>query len=262
VDLKAFWDEQARKYGKDVRAVNFDPIDNEFAPRILERLVPDDIAVCDVGCGNGRTLLDLATNRPNGSFVGCDFSEEMIARAEEARVEAGIVNVNFRVFDATSPSVPLDMTDRFDLMLTKRLLINVRGQAKRRVLDNIHSMLKPGGTYVLIECFTAPLERINDIRNLIGLDRIHVRPFNEYLDDDVLKKVIDDLFEVIDCIDYSSLYYFISRVFNAGLSVGEPAYDAPINLLAARLVKAGVNPIQGYSPELAYVLRRKIANQS
>jgi ubiquinone/menaquinone biosynthesis C-methylase UbiE len=257
VDNKSFWDEQARKYGKDVRAVNFDLVGNEFAPRILESLVPDGIFVCDVGCGNGRTLIDLATSRSTGRFVGYDFSEKMIASAEEARAEAGVVNVNFRVFDATAPSLPLDMTGKFDLILTKRLLINVKGQAKRRVLDNIHGMLKPGGTCVLIECFTAPLERINDIRDLIGLDRIRVRPFNEYLNDDVFKDIIDDLFEVVERIDYSSLYYFISRVFNAGLSEGEPAYNAPINLLAARLVNAGVNPIQGYSPELAYVLRKK-----
>jgi SAM-dependent methyltransferase len=257
VDAKTFWNEQARKYGKDARAVNFDPIDNEFAPRIIERLVSDGIVVCDVGCGNGRTLLDLAKNRPNGLFVGCDFSENMIASAEGARGEAGIANVSFRVFDATAPSLPHDMRGKFDLVLTKRLLINVKGQAKRRALENIHDMLKPGGAYILIECFAAPLERINDIRSVMGLDRIRVRPFNEYLADNIFKEIIDGFFEEVERIDYSSLYYFISRIFNAGISEGEPAYDAPINLLAARLVKAGVNPIQGYSPEVAYVLRRK-----
>jgi SAM-dependent methyltransferase len=257
VDAKIFWDEQACKYGKDPRAVNFDPINNEFVPRIIERLVPDGIAACDIGCGNGRTLLDLAANRPNGRFVGCDFSEKMIATAEQARSEAGIANVRFRVLDATVPSLSHDMEGKFDLALTKRLLINIKGHAKRRVLQNIHGMLKPGGTYILIECFAAPLARINDIRNVIGLDRIGVRPFNEYLDDDFFKEIVDDLFEEIERIDYGSLYYFISRIFNASLSEGEPAYDAPINLLAARLVKAGVNPIQGYSPEVAYVLRRK-----
>jgi hypothetical protein len=30
-----------------------------------------------------------------------------------------------------------------------------------------------------------------------------------------------------------------------------------MNLLAAQLIKAGVNPMQGYSPELTYVLRKK-----
>jgi ubiquinone/menaquinone biosynthesis C-methylase UbiE len=84
VDAKAFWDEQARKHGKHARAVKFDPIDIEFAPRMLERLVPEGIVMCDLGGGNGRTLLDLASNRLNGCFVGCDFSENMIASAEES----------------------------------------------------------------------------------------------------------------------------------------------------------------------------------
>jgi ubiquinone/menaquinone biosynthesis C-methylase UbiE len=151
VDAKVFWNEQARKYGTDVRAVNFDLIDNEFAPRIIERLIPDGVAVCDVGCGNGRTTLDLASSRPNGRFVGCDFSENMIASAEKARGEAGIANVNFRVFDATTPSLPQDMRGEFDVVLTKRLLINVKGPAKRRVVENVYSMLKAGATYILIE---------------------------------------------------------------------------------------------------------------
>jgi SAM-dependent methyltransferase len=257
VDAKVFWNEQARKYGTDTQAVNFDPIDNEFAFRIIERFVPDGVTVCDFGCGNGRTTLDLASSRPNGRFVGCDFSENMIASSEKARAEAGITNVNFHVLDATTPSLPEGMQGRFDVVLTKRLLINVKGPAKRRVVENVHSMLKAGAIYILIECFDAPLERVNNIRDVIGLKRIRVRPFNEYLNDRAFEEIINGLFEEIERIDYSSLYYFISRIFNAGLSEGDPAYDAPINLLAARLIKAGVNPIQGYSPEVAYVLRRK-----
>jgi SAM-dependent methyltransferase len=254
---KDFWNEQARKYGKDVRAVNFDPVGDGLAPQQLERLVPDGAAVCDLGCGNGRALLDIAANRPNGRFVGCDFSEEMITTAKQSCVQSGLANVSFRLFDATDSEPPADLVGKFDMVLTKRLLINVKGQAKRRAAANVHAMLRSDGIYVMMECFISPLERVNDIRELVGLNRIKVKPFNEYLSDDAFNNTIVDLFDVIEVIDYKSLYYFISRVFNARLSDGEPRYDAPINLLAAQLVKDGINPMQGYSPEVTYVLRRK-----
>jgi hypothetical protein len=73
-----------------------------------------------------------------------------------------------------------------------------------------------------------------------------------------ISEALYDPFEEIEQIDYSSLYYFISRIFDAGLSEDELAYDAPINLLAARQVKGLVSTrSRGYAPELTYVLRRK-----
>jgi hypothetical protein len=65
------------------------------------------------------------------------------------------------------------------------------------------------------------------------------------------------LFTVEQAIDRGSLYYFISRVFNAFLSEGKPDYHAPINQLAGRLVQSGVRPMTGYSPEVAYVLKKR-----
>ena len=106
----------------------------------------------------------------------------------------------------------------------------------------------------MMECFLEPLRRINDMRIKIGLNEIRVRPFNEYLEEDFIEN-ISDLFSVEREVDYEGLYYFISRIFNAYLSDGEPAYDAPINQLAEKLLSLGFNPIKGYSPELGYVLK-------
>jgi hypothetical protein len=77
---------------------------------------------------------------------------------------------------------------RIDVVL--RLLINVKGPPKRRVVENVHSMLKAGATAILIECFDAPLQRINDIRAVISLDRICVRPFNECLHDKNFRGIV------------------------------------------------------------------------
>jgi ubiquinone/menaquinone biosynthesis C-methylase UbiE len=252
--MKEFWEEQALKHGENVAAVNFDPIAEQIETKLLEELIADGLSVADIGCGNGGTLIELALARPNGIFVGYDFAQGMVDVAETHRNRIGLKNVRFVQFDATSPSIP-DM-EAYDIVLGKRLLINIRGPAKLQALKNIYAMLKPNGVYMMIECFLEPLERINDIRSRLGLDRINVRSFNEYLKASFMEE-IGRYFVVEKLIDRGSLYYFISRVFNAYLSGGKPEYQAPINKLAAQLTLDGVEPMQGYAPEVTYLLKKK-----
>ena len=108
----------------------------------------------------------------------------------------------------------------------------------------------------MIECFTEPLSKINDIRSKLNLNEITIKFFNEYLSLDFFNK-IKDYFSVDQKIDFGSLYYFISRIFNAALSEGTPDYFAPMNTLAAQLIKMGINPIEQYSPEMIFVLKKE-----
>ena len=254
--VKEFWEEQARKCGEDVTAVNFDVLSDDFAGIVFDEIVADGMTVADVGCGNGRNIIELAAKRPNGRFFGYDFAETMISVAEARRERLGLSNVKFAVFDATSPRPPEGTEGAFDLVIGKRLLINIKGPAKGRVLRNVHAMLKDGGAYVMSECFVEPLARVNEIRSRLGLERIEIKSFNEYLSQAFMQDV-GVWFTVERQVDIDSLYYFISRVFNAYLSNGNPDYMAPINKLAAKLVEMGVRPMQGFSPEYAHVLRKR-----
>jgi ubiquinone/menaquinone biosynthesis C-methylase UbiE len=253
--MKEFWEKQAIEHGDNVAAVNFDPIQEDLVVELLNEIVPDGMAVADMGCGNGRALIELAVARPNGRFVGYDFAENMVSVAEARRQKFGLSNVRFACFDATD-ALPSDAIGAFDIVLGKRLLINVKGPTKLKALKNIADMLKPGGTYIMVECFDEPLQRINKIRAGLGLERIVVRSFNEYLIESFIDEV-RTLFTVERIVDRDSLYYFISRIFNAYLSGGKPDYHAPINQLAGRLVHEGVRPMTGYSPEVTYVLKKR-----
>lgn len=254
--MKEFWEEQALKHGEGVAAVNFDPVEDEFAATLLEELVSDNLAVADLGCGNGRTLHALAQHYPEGKFIGYDFAENMVRVAENRRQNVGLNNLHFQQFDATAQTLPTGASGAFDIVIGKRLLINIKGTAKRQALKNIYDMLKSGGTYIMIECFIEPLERINDIRASLELERITEKHFNEYLTSAFLKE-IDRYFTVEKVLDIGSLYYFISRVFNAYLSAGNPDYFAPINKLASKLVLSGIRPMQGYAPEVTHVLKKR-----
>jgi ubiquinone/menaquinone biosynthesis C-methylase UbiE len=254
--MKEFWDEQARLHGENLSAVNFDLYVEKISNKLLEKLIGDSVRLCDFGCGNGKSLMDIAASRPQSDFVGYDYSENMIAAAERGRQKLNLRNVRFQCFDATNNSLPSDSEGKFDIVLAKRLLINVKGAPRIQVLKNISGLLKKGGQYIMMECFIEPLERVNLIRKIIGLDEIKVKAMNEYLTQDIFKE-IDRLFVLEKKIDIGSMYYFTSRIFNAALSEGAPKYETPINELAWKLTDADIIPMQGYAPEVTHLLRKR-----
>lgn len=253
--MREFWEGQALKYKEDVMAVNFDPLGEDLELFFLEKHFLDGEKVCDIGCGNGRTILHLARQKKKTEFYGVDFAEGMIDIANKMKKDANVDNVHFLRVDATEDLKNV-FDFKFDKVMTKRLLINIKGREKFRAVENIRSILKEGGVYVMTECFIEPLQRINEIRKQLSLDEIKVKHFNEYLSADFLEE-ISGSFEIEKTLDFESLYYFISRIFNAALSQGNPDYHAPINMLALDLIKKGISPIEGYSPEVMHILRKK-----
>lgn len=52
----------------------------------IDRFLPDQGVVVDVGCGIGRLTVPLSEQHPELAFCGVDTSEHMLALAPEARV--------------------------------------------------------------------------------------------------------------------------------------------------------------------------------
>lgn len=251
-----FWQEQAKKYGYNSNAVNFDPVLDDLEGHFLNKLIKDGDAVCDLGCGSGRTIIGIAQKKKNSEFYGVDFSRNMIEVANKEKKKIKLKNVHFFNMDATDKMIARSFDIKFDKIITKRLLINVKGSVKVKVMNNVNSLLSEKGTYIMTECFSEPLKKINEIRHLLDLPEIKTNLFNEYLTADFFKKV-KRLFYVKEKIDFGSLYYFISRVYNAYLSKGKPDYYAPINTLSTFLAKNGISPIEGYSPEVIYLMKKR-----
>ncbi|MCX5715317.1 MAG: class I SAM-dependent methyltransferase [Candidatus Omnitrophica bacterium] len=253
---KEFWKNQAKEHKADIEAVNFDPLQEELELHFLRQFIGENEAVLDVGCGNGRTLMDFAVAKKNSMFYGIDYTDEMIAIANERKISQKIDNVNFQTGDASSDNLGNMFKIEFDKIISKRLLINLKGENKYKAVKNIHSMLKKKGTYIMVECFVEPLASINTIRKTLGLEEIKVKHFNEYLNYGFLDE-IKGLFKIAKQIDFESLYYFTSRIYNACLSKGEKLdYHAPVNEMAVQLIKSGVNGMPGYSPEIIFLLEK------
>lgn len=107
----------------------------------------DDARVLDLGCGAGRTTVALA--EIGLSVFGIDISELMIEVAREQARQAGVDDLTeFAVMDARRlEGVP---DGSFDAALYSynglELVPGIAG--KRRVLSEVHRVLRPGGRFV------------------------------------------------------------------------------------------------------------------
>lgn len=99
--------------------------------------------ILDVGCGRGCTVNLLAQTFPNSHVTGYDFSDAAISAACAEATHLGLTNAHFAVQDVDNLAVvaQYDLITAFDA---------IHDQAHPdRVLANIYTALKPGGTFLM-----------------------------------------------------------------------------------------------------------------
>jgi ubiquinone/menaquinone biosynthesis C-methylase UbiE len=97
--------------------------------------------VLDVGCGTGGLALAAKREVGTGTVFGVDASPEMIERAKR-KARRAQVDVNFQTGLAES----LPFTDSmFDVVLSTVMLHHLPGETRRRGVQEMRRVLKPGG---------------------------------------------------------------------------------------------------------------------
>lgn len=95
--------------------------------------------ILDIGCGNGKVTAEIANRVPDGSVVGVDSSQEMVAFASSNYSPAAHPNLRFEVADARQ----LPYRHEFDLVVSFNALHWVTEQEK--ALRSIRLAMKPDG---------------------------------------------------------------------------------------------------------------------
>jgi ubiquinone/menaquinone biosynthesis C-methylase UbiE len=123
-------------------------------------------SVLDVGCGTGT--LTMAAKRhvgAEGRVVGIDASPEMIARARKKAARAGL-DITFDT--ATIEAMPF-ADGSFDVVVSSAMLHHLPDETRRKGLQEVRRVLKPGGRMLAIDFGGGESER----RHRIGHHRNH-----------------------------------------------------------------------------------------
>lgn len=113
-------------------------------PHLQQRL-EQGIAVCDVGCGRGRALVNLAKAYPRSTYVGFDTFEPNVEHARRLAKDAGVQDrVRFEVLDAAKP-----LPGTYDLVTTFDVIHDAADP--KGILRSIRGALKPGGSYLNLD---------------------------------------------------------------------------------------------------------------
>lgn len=126
------------------------------------------LKILDVGCGVGRASSDCAKNLSNSFIFSVDISEQMLKMAQKIICSQDIIFLNLQnlgfgrkslngygldnvsLIQANAESLPF-AESVFDIVVNVNLLDRVQNPEK--ALENMLSVLKPGGKFI----FTSPL---------------------------------------------------------------------------------------------------------
>ena len=112
----------------------------------LAELEPGSAAL-DVCCGTGDLALELSRRvGPEGTVVGCDFSERMLEAATSKAAECGAANVRFEWADALELPYEDGSFDAATIGFGARNLEDLD-----RGLRELARVLRPGGRLVILE---------------------------------------------------------------------------------------------------------------
>lgn len=166
---KEFW--QTRYTTANTEKEDWKPYDwylnwSDISEKVLEKTGLDqrkEIVALDVGCGDSLFFDEfIGDPKLNVKHVTCiDYIDAVIFKMKDVADENNIPNCTHVVMDAVDMKLP---ANHFDMVFDKGTLDGIlcTDTAKAdvaKVLDNVCSVLKPGGFYVVVSC-TLSVERL------------------------------------------------------------------------------------------------------
>jgi ubiquinone/menaquinone biosynthesis C-methylase UbiE len=247
--VQNYWEERAKENFNKITATTDDIYlrDLEIFTLIetIHQIKSENInKILDIGCGDGRSTLDIASQFPDCFFTGIDFSETMVKIANKnLNLKNELKNrVNFIIGDVTNLDGFIDDM-KFDIIISDRCLINLdSSDIQYQAISDISKHLTHNGYFIAIENFIEGHNLMNDSRKAIGLPEIPIRWHNKYFNEEDIIKNSKNFFTQIIIKDFSSSYYFATRIIYSKMCQmrGEvPDYNHEIHQLATKLPWTG-----------------------
>lgn len=201
--------EQIRAYWQDPNTRSLiDENLRKLEEGVVLRYLEPNFEIVDVGCGDGYSTFEYAARVK--SCIGLELSDHLRLKAEEKFAQLAVANTRFESGDVMDLA---GYAHRFDLAVTQRVLINLTSwDLQKQAIENVRSVLRPGGLYVMIENTYEGHDAMNDLRASIGLPKLSKHWHNLYFHHDQLLDHLSRRFRVVAHHTFGP-YYLITRVF-------------------------------------------------
>src|SRR5438034_5020020 len=140
--------------------------DDRVASLAIEKLLPKDLILADIGCGTGSLTFELA--RFARKVIGVDLSNEMLRRARAVAKERAIHNVEFRQGDIFKlPLDPASIDAAFCVMVLHFL------PNPQSAIAGLCRITLPGGSVILVDLVQHKQEWMREqmAHQWLGFDR-------------------------------------------------------------------------------------------
>jgi ArsR family transcriptional regulator len=118
--------------------------DDRVTSLAIEKLLPRNLTVADIGCGTGSLTVELA--RFARKVIGVDLSQEMLRRARAVARERELENIEFRQGDAVKLPLKTDSVDAAFCVMVLHFLAD-----PQRAVAELCRVTRPGGSVILVD---------------------------------------------------------------------------------------------------------------
>jgi len=126
----------------------------------IKQMLEEGINFLDIGCGNGRLIIQLATLFTHSRFTGVDPSLYGISVATKNIEQLGLKD---RVFVENLGGEELQYKEQFEIACMTVTFHEINPRIRFKALENIYNALKKGGRLIIFD-FSYP-ERFDDFKN-------------------------------------------------------------------------------------------------
>ena len=210
--IKDFWTQQAKEHGLAAAASWSDTTVMEMEIREILRHINDGDRVLDVGCANGFSTVQFASQK-RVHIRGLDYIPEMVAQARVRLAAMAQKLQGTAEFDTGDITALKEPSNTYDKVVVIRVVINLHDWSYQlKGLRECIRVLKPGGLLLLSEATVQGWQALNRFRREWALADIPMPSFNQYLDE---KRVIDEVSEQLELVElrnFSSTYFVGTRI--------------------------------------------------
>ena len=228
-----FWLNRLKNYKEDLVCTKDVILDRLEEDQIIQN-IKNKSSILELGCGNGVIVNKIIKKKKIKNYLGTDFVSELV---DNCKSKFSSKNIKFKTLDMTLINKST-FSKKFDFIITKRSIQNILShKLQLKVIENAGYFLKKNGLMILVESSSVAQKNINYLRKKYKLSKITPPFHNLFLDDNKIKKNKFKNIKLVKIDNFSSNFYFISRIIYALYAKiflkKTPRYNHPLNLIAS-----------------------------